>query len=138
MQPPIEILAAIGPSLGFHHPWQFFWGTGALSSFLDNAPTYVVFFELAKTVSSSVSMPMIPLTRALPGASSAIAAPLLAAISCGAVFMGAVTYLGNGPNFMVRSIARHSGVRMPTFFGYMIYSFTILLPVFALMTWIFF
>ena len=101
----------------------YFWLTGALSSFLDNAPTYLVFFELAG------GDPAILMTKL---------APTLAAISLGAVFMGANTYIGNAPNFMVYAIARGSGVRMPSFFGYMLWSGSILLPVFLLVSLVFF
>ncbi|MBN2692277.1 MAG: sodium:proton antiporter [Burkholderiaceae bacterium] len=100
----------------------YFWLTGALSSFLDNAPTYLVFFNLAGGDAAHL---MTQVTT-------------LAAISAGAVFMGAVTYIGNAPNFMVKAIAEHRGVRMPSFFGYMGWSFAILLPCFLLLTLVFF
>jgi Na+/H+ antiporter NhaD/arsenite permease-like protein len=113
-------------------PAQYFWITGALSSFLDNAPTYLTFFSTA-------------LGQFYPGMpeASAVAKLLvehpthLLAISAGSVFFGAVTYIGNAPNFMVRSISEEAGVPMPSFFGYMAYSVCILLPVFALVTWLF-
>jgi Na+/H+ antiporter NhaD/arsenite permease-like protein len=134
MQAPIEILNASGETLRpyLSSPHAFYWATGALSSFLDNAPTYVVFFETAET--------MTPLDA--PGAliladGGTIRTTWLTAISLGAVFMGAMTYIGNGPNFMVKSIAEQSGVRMPSFFGYMIYSVAILIPIFVVMTLIF-
>jgi Na+/H+ antiporter NhaD/arsenite permease-like protein len=101
----------------------YFWLTGALSSFLDNAPTYLVFFELAG------GDPQMLMTKG---------ALTLAAISAGAVFMGANSYIGNAPNFMVYAIARNAGVRMPSFFGYMIWSGCILVPAFVLATFIFF
>ncbi len=101
----------------------FFWLTGALSSFLDNAPTYVVFFNTA-------GGDAVHLMTGIPDT--------LAAISAGAVFMGANTYIGNAPNFMVRSIAIDRGVKMPSFFGYMVWSCGILLPLFGLITLIFF
>jgi Na+/H+ antiporter NhaD/arsenite permease-like protein len=131
MQTPIEILHAKGPSLGLTQPWHFFWATGSLSSFLDNAPTYVVFFETAKT------LPVGATPLALAGAGSAISEPLLVGISLGAVFMGSMTYIGNGPNFMVKSIAEQAGIRMPSFFGYMLYSVCILIPLFVVVTLIF-
>lgn len=137
MQVPLEILRNMGPTLGLTEAWQYFWATGALSSFLDNAPTYVVFFEMAKTMPHA-GVEAIALARSAPGSATLIPANLLAAVSCGAVFMGAITYLGNGPNFMVRSIANHSGVRMPSFFGYMLYSLTILVPVLLVVSWVFF
>ena len=101
----------------------YFWLTGILSSFLDNAPTYLVFFELAGGDAQQL------MTKG---------ALTLAAISAGAVFMGANTYIGNAPNFMVYAIARKSGVNMPSFFGYMIWSIGLLLPAFVLVTFVFF
>ncbi len=100
----------------------YFWLTGLLSSFLDNAPTYLVFFELA---------------GGDPARLMGAQASTLAAISLGAVFMGANSYIGNAPNFMVYAIARGSGVKMPSFFGYMLWSGAILLPLFALLTFVF-
>ena len=136
MQVPIEILQAAGPKMaaaGFINPWQFFWATGVLSSFLDNAPTYVVYFETA------VTLPTDPTHMLVLGETGRqIDVVLLTAISCGAVFMGANSYIGNGPNFMVKTIAEQSGVKMPSFFGYMVYSCLILVPVFILLTLVFF
>lgn len=102
---------------------MFFWYTGILSAFLDNAPTYLVFFNTAGGDA-----------QILMGALSAT----LLAISAGAVFMGAITYIGNAPNFMVRSIAEQYGVKMPSFFGYMVWSCCILVPIFILITFLFF
>ncbi|GAA5099555.1 sodium:proton antiporter [Wohlfahrtiimonas larvae] len=102
---------------------MYFWMTGALSAFLDNAPTYLVFFNLA---SGDAQHLMTDLS------------PTLLAISMGSVFMGAVTYIGNAPNFMVKSIATQAGVNMPTFFGYMKWSVLVLIPVYILLTVIFF
>jgi Na+/H+ antiporter NhaD/arsenite permease-like protein len=102
---------------------MYFWLTGVLSSFLDNAPTYVVFFNTAGGDPTSLMGPM---------------AQTLLAISCGAVFMGANTYIGNAPNFMVKAIAEENGVRMPSFFGYMLWSVVILVPVFVIVTFVFF
>jgi Na+/H+ antiporter NhaD/arsenite permease-like protein len=102
---------------------MYFWLTGLLSSFLDNAPTYLVFFNLAGGEARQL-MEVMPET--------------LAAISAGAVFMGANTYIGNAPNFMVRVIADENGVKMPSFFGYMAWSAGILFPIFGLVTFIFF
>lgn len=115
------------------NPSQYFWITGALSGVLDNAPTYLTFFSTA-------------LGQFYPGMAEAPAVarflveqPLyLMAISAGSVFFGAMTYIGNAPNFMVRSIAEESGVKMPSFFGYIVYSICILLPLFAVVTWLFF
>jgi Na+/H+ antiporter NhaD/arsenite permease-like protein len=101
----------------------YFWLTGTLSSFLDNAPTYLVFFNSAGG-DAGLLMGKLSLT--------------LSAISCGAVFMGANTYIGNAPNFMVRSIAEERGVRMPSFFGYMGWSVLILVPLFVVMTFLFY
>ena len=134
MQVPVEILRARGMSLGVDSPMEFFWATGMLSSFLDNAPTYAVFFELAGTlnISGQVVLDNVATSTGHIGASH------LLAISCGAVFMGATTYIGNGPNFLVKSIAEHHGIMMPSFFGYMKWSTQILLPVFAVLSWLFF
>jgi Na+/H+ antiporter NhaD/arsenite permease-like protein len=110
---------------------MFFWLTGALSSFLDNAPTYLVFFNTAGGL-AGVETEMIAAHLMGPWAST------LTAVSAGAVFMGANSYIGNAPNFMVRSIAEELGVKMPSFFGYMAWSVGILVPVFILLTVIFF
>ena len=134
MQAPIEILRASGASLEplLSSPIRFYWATGALSSFLDNAPTYVVFFETASSMTPVGAAGTVTLAGG-----GLILENLLIAISLGAVFMGAMTYIGNGPNFMVKSIAEQSGVRMPSFFGYMIYSCGILIPLFLIVTFIF-
>ncbi|HUT25193.1 MAG TPA: sodium:proton antiporter [Sumerlaeia bacterium] len=134
MQTPVEILNIKGPELGLDRPWQCFWAAGALSSFLDNAPTYIVYFEMAGTLAPAG----MNLMHGVQTATGTIPLPLLAAVSCGAVFMGANTYIGNGPNFMVKSIAEQSGVKMPTFLGYMAYSCGVLVPVFVLLTFVFF
>jgi Na+/H+ antiporter NhaD/arsenite permease-like protein len=119
MQPALALLNERGAELGITSPMGFFWVTGGLSSVLDNAPTYLVFFKTAQALpSEGVMMAGVDVAR-------------LAAISLGAVFLGAMTYIGNGPNFMVKAIAEQSGVRMPSFFGYALYSCCILLPVFA-------
>ena len=102
---------------------SYFWLTGALSSVLDNAPTYLVFFDTAGGD---------PVRLMAEGSAT------LLAISCGAVFMGANTYLGNAPNFMVKSICEEQGIRMPGFFGYLAWSGLILLPLFGLLTLVFF
>ncbi|OYV82065.1 MAG: hypothetical protein B7Z73_17425, partial [Planctomycetia bacterium 21-64-5] len=118
MQPALQILHVKGPELGVNTAPKFFWTTGALSSVLDNAPTYLVFFETARALRADGIQ-----TAGGVGIPDA----LLAAISLGAVFMGANTYIGNGPNFMVKTIAEKSGVRMPSFFGSMIYSGLVLI-----------
>jgi Na+/H+ antiporter NhaD/arsenite permease-like protein len=125
MIPALLILKARGAELGVVTPAHFFWATGALSSFLDNAPTYLAFFSLAQGVGGAQTV-------------AGVSAPLLQAIGAGAVFMGANSYIGNAPNFMVKAIAEEAGVRMPSFFGYMAWSCGILLPIFALLTLIFF
>jgi Na+/H+ antiporter NhaD/arsenite permease-like protein len=127
MQPALQILGVEGDNLGLSTPAHFFWATGSLSSVLDNAPTYLVFFKTAQ------AMPTAAGANTVQG----IEETILVAISLGAVFMGAMTYIGNGPNFMVRAIAEKSGVKMPSFFGYMVYSVLILLPLFGLMVWLF-
>ncbi len=132
MQIPVEILNARGASLGLTQPWHFFWATGGLSSFLDNAPTYVVFFETANAMTQA---PGAGVFQLLDG--NFIRQDLLVAISLGAVFMGANTYIGNGPNFMVKAIAEQHGIKMPSFFGYMAYSLLILIPLFILTTLLF-
>jgi len=132
MQAPVEILKIQGPLLPLTSPERFFWATGILSSFLDNAPTYVVFFTTAESFTHAAGPGILQL---LGG--EFIRVDLLVAISLGAVFMGANTYIGNGPNFMVKSIAEQSGVRMPSFFGYMLYSVGILVPLFVVVTFIF-
>jgi Na+/H+ antiporter NhaD/arsenite permease-like protein len=132
MQIPIEILHAHGPSLGLATPAHFFWASGGLSSFLDNAPTYAMFFETAKALGPASGISHVTLPDG-----GLIRADLLGAISLGAVFMGANTYIGNGPNFMVKSIAEARGVQMPGFFGYMFYSFGILLPLFGAVSFLF-
>ena len=125
MIPALLILKARGAELGVVSPAHLFWATGALSSFLDNAPTYLTFFSLAQGVGGAQPV-------------AGVSAPLLQAIGAGAVFMGANSYIGNAPNFMVKAIAEEAGVRMPSFFGYMAWSCGILLPIFALLTLIFF
>jgi Na+/H+ antiporter NhaD/arsenite permease-like protein len=117
-----------------HTPAQYFWATGLLSSFLDNAPTYLTFFSSAL----GKFYPGMPEAQAVAGL-IVEKIPYLAAISAGAVFMGANTYIGNAPNFMVKSIAEEAGVKMPGFFGYMFkYSIPILVVLFIIMTFIFY
>ena len=123
MQPALSLLNVHGPSLGIDSPQAFFWATGFLSSVLDNAPTYLVFFKTAQIDPHD--------------GLSAVEAARLAGVSLGAVFLGAMTYIGNGPNFMVKAIAEQSGVAMPSFFGYLLYSFGVLLPIFALAAFLF-
>lgn len=128
--------AVLGLEFGMEEPWQFFWATGALSSFLDNAPTYLTFAATACGMKGVVTGDNPYLLELLNTGKAAEL--LLAAISCGAVFMGANTYIGNGPNFMVKAIAEENGVKMPSFFGYMAYSCGVLVPLFVVVTWMFF
>jgi Na+/H+ antiporter NhaD/arsenite permease-like protein len=143
--PVLAILKAgkDGAASGFialvKEPYHYYWASGVLSSFLDNAPTYLAFFNLAL---GQLGIPagMVPAALSHNTAfTNAAFAGFLKGISVGAVFMGANTYIGNAPNFMVRSIAKEFGVPMPSFFGYMFkYSIPILLPVFIIITFVFF
>ena len=117
------VVSAVTRPDGQPDPAMYFWATGVLSSFLDNAPTYLVFFNIA---GGDAQVLMTTL------------APTLAAISAGAVFMGANTYIGNAPNLMVKAIAEDRGIKMPSFFGYMVWSGVVLTPLFVLMTLIWF
>lgn len=117
------LMHLVNDASGSPHDAMYFWATGILSSFLDNAPTYLVFFNLAGGDAQ---------TLMTTGATT------LAAISAGAVFMGANSYIGNAPNFMVKAIAESRGVRMPSFFGYLGWSGAVLIPVFLLTGWLFF
>jgi Na+/H+ antiporter NhaD/arsenite permease-like protein len=134
MVPALQILNAMGADgrIAMTRPWQFFWATGLLSSFLDNAPTYLTFGSLAAGL-KGVDPDRLGDLLARSGGE-----PLLAAISCGAVFFGAMTYVGNGPNFMVKAIAEERGVAMPGFFRYMAWSGAVLLPLFAAVSLLFF
>jgi Na+/H+ antiporter NhaD/arsenite permease-like protein len=125
MIPALELLRVRGDELGVREPWQFFWAAGILSSFLDNAPTYLAFLALGQG---------LHLTNEVAGVTHVV----LAAISVGSVAMGANSYIGNAPNFMVKSIAEEAKIPMPSFFGYMLYSGAILLPLFAIVTLLFF
>lgn len=121
MIPALIILKAHGAELGLTEPWQMFWAAGALSSFLDNTPTYLVFLQTAGALGAASGI------ETSVGTVSQI---MLEAISAGAVFMGANTYIGNAPNFMVKSIAEENNIKMPSFFGYMAWSVGILIPTF--------
>jgi len=125
MGPALEILSLRGGELGLGSPGQFFWATGLFSSFLDNAPTYLTFVTLAQGLG-------------LKGAYVHVPEGILAAISTGAVFFGALTYIGNAPNLMVHSIAAHKGWKMPSFFGYLLWSGIVLLPLFFIIERVFF
>jgi len=142
MAPALEILNAwsqgartvLGMRFGVSQPWEFFWASGALSSVLDNAPTYLTF------AASAAGLQGLPAHGPFIGALTLHpeAARVLAAIATGSVFMGANTYIGNAPNFMVKAIAEESGIKMPSFFGYMAYSCGILLPIFVAVSLLFF
>jgi Na+/H+ antiporter NhaD/arsenite permease-like protein len=135
MAPALLLLNANATQFGLSEPWHFFWAAGLLSSFLDNAPTYLTFAATACGL-DGIALEGRYLAQYLalgPGA-----AETLAAISTGAVFMGANTYIGNGPNFMVKAIAEENGVPMPSFFGYMAYSGGVLMPLFGVATFVFF
>ena len=125
MIPALELLRERGGGLGVRAPWQFFWASGILSSFLDNAPTYLTFLALAQGLR-------------LPAEVVGVPASILAAISVGSVAMGANSYIGNAPNFMVKAVAEEAGVKMPSFFGYMFYSAVVLFPLFVVVTLVFF
>jgi Na+/H+ antiporter NhaD/arsenite permease-like protein len=116
------LLAVLTAPDGSPRVVAYFWLTGVLSAFLDNAPTYLVFFELAGGNARELMGPL---------------APTLAAISMGAVYMGALTYIGNAPNFMIYAIAVERGVKMPSFFGYMLWAAAVLLPIFAVLTFVY-
>ena len=154
MQVPLQILNVYGKNIveqaehatGLPKTKLFFWSTGALSSVLDNAPTYVVFFETAKGLSPETDEEKTEWLELegrefrpvqLGGRGGVIDYYLLIAVSIGAVFMGAMTYIGNGPNFLIKAVAEQDGVNMPSFFGYMVYSCFILLPLLVVMTLVF-
>ncbi len=115
-------LAAHGSSLGLNSPTSYYWGTGLLSGMLDNAPTYLNFLQIAFGEREMTPASIAECT------STELGVLLLEAISTGAVYFGAMTYIGNGPNFMVRAIAQQHGVKMPSFFGYLGLACAILLP----------
>lgn len=132
MIPALQILQARGSELGLSEPWQFFWITGGLSSVLDNAPTYLTFLSVAEGTPMAAGTDLIYLNT------GSVAVSFLTAISLGAVFLGAMTYIGNGPNFMIRAIAREWDYKMPDFFSYTIkYAIPVLLPLYLIMALIF-
>ncbi|MFO0585248.1 MAG: sodium:proton antiporter [Anaeromyxobacter sp.] len=131
MIPALEILNARGAALGVTEPWQFFWASGALSSFLDNAPTYLAFASAASGLVGTDAAHLGELIATPQGAT------LLEAVALGSVLMGANSYIGNGPNFMVKAIAEANGVRMPSFFGYMAWSGAVLVPLLVAVTFVF-
>jgi Na+/H+ antiporter NhaD/arsenite permease-like protein len=142
MVPATRLLEEQGKAGAIHmtQAWQFFWGSGALSSFLDNAPTYVTFASLACGVVGGMQNPPVTID---PSHLDVLlkfdkGVLFLTAVSCGSVFMGANTYIGNGPNFMVKAIAEENQVKMPSFFGYMAWSIAVLIPLFIAVTFLFF
>jgi Na+/H+ antiporter NhaD/arsenite permease-like protein len=132
MVPALEILRMHAADLGIQKPWQYFWMSGALSSFLDNAPTYLTFSSMALGLVGAETKSLGALLQSDLGVS------LLRAVSAGSVFMGANSYIGNGPNFMVKSIAEHHRIEMPSFGRYMLYSSAVLIPTFVLINLVFF
>lgn len=124
MIPALELLHLHGRELGMTQPWQFFWGTGLLSTFLDNAPTYLSFLSLAQSLD-------------LPKEVVHISHQMLMAISVGAVMMGANSYIGNGPNFMVKAIADEAGLKTPHFFQYIGIALLILGPIYGIIAFFF-
>ena len=128
MTPALIYLNAHAADLGLDKPWQFFYSSGILSAFLDNSPTAVAFHTVAQGLPTAAGAVL----------EAGIDVMLLRAIALGSVFFGAMTYIGNGPNFMVKAIAEQSGINMPSFFGYMIrFSLIILLPIYIITQLIF-
>jgi Na+/H+ antiporter NhaD/arsenite permease-like protein len=123
MAPALALLEQKGPALGLSAPWHFFLVSGALSSVLDNAPTYLTFLTTAQSTAHALALPVSVVS---------VPASFLAAISAGSVLMGANTYIGNGPNFMVKSIVESSGGRMPSFGRYALLAVAALSPVYLL------
>lgn len=130
MIPALMLLEAKGTALAIEAPWQYYWVAGGLSGFLDNAPAYVTFVTLAASKSGLSTENLLQLSQQKP--------QILAAISCGSVMMGALSYIGNGPNFMVKAIAEHAQIKMPSFGGYLLWSGLVLVPIFLLTTGLFF
>lgn len=141
MTPALAYLKAHAADLGFNAPWQFYYASGALSSFLDNTPTAVAFHGVASGLPESLTAAQAGIVDGVFESTSFVAGIpeiLLKAISLGAVMFGAMTYIGNGPNFMVKAIAEENGIKMPSFFGYMIkFSLIVLLPIYILAQLIF-
>jgi Na+/H+ antiporter NhaD/arsenite permease-like protein len=134
LSPTLIWLANNAASFGVTEPWQFLYASGSLSSFLDNTPTAVAFYDLAHGLVISG----LPVTLANSPITANVPEILLKAICVGSVFFGSMTYIGNGPNFMVKSIAEESGIKMPGFFPYMLkFSLIVLLPIYVLVQFIF-
>jgi len=147
MVPALKLMEQHGAALGIDEPWHYFWATGLLSSFLDNAPTYLTFASLA-TAAMIAAHPELHIAAGHVGGlvlidpqihaeAAHMGHLLLESMSLGAVFMGAMTYIGNGPNFMIKAIAESRGVKMPSFVGYMAWSAVVLLPLLVLLTVLF-
>jgi Na+/H+ antiporter NhaD/arsenite permease-like protein len=132
MVPALEILNARASAFDLRAPWHFFWVSGLLSAVLDNAPTYMTLTAMASGLVGGSAENLSSLLKSETGQS------LLAAVSCGSVFMGALTYIGNAPNFMVKSIAERHDVETPSFGAYIAYSGLILTPLFLIITFVFF
>ena len=123
MIPALSFLNANAVKLGFTEPWQFYYGAGFLSALLDNSPTAVAFHTVAMGLPHAAELELV----------AGVPVQLLKAIALGSVFFGAMTYIGNGPNFMVKAIAEQNGIKMPSFFGYIIcFSLVVLLPIYIL------
>lgn len=141
MTPALLYMQENAAKLGVDKTWEFFFATGALSSFLDNTPTAVAFHSLASGLPDAVNAAAAGIVNGVYDGMPFVAGVpeiILKAISIGAVFFGSLTYIGNGPNFMVKSIAESQGIKMPTFFGYMLkFSLVILLPIYVLLYFIF-
>ena len=142
MSPALVFMEQHAADLGLIHPWQFYFATGSLSSVLDNTPTAVAFYSLASGLQESVAAANAGVSHgAFMGLYFVAGVPevLLKAISIGAVFFGAMTYIGNGPNLMVKSVAESRGVKMPAFFTYILkFALPVLLPLYVLLYFIFF
>jgi Na+/H+ antiporter NhaD/arsenite permease-like protein len=132
MIPTLEILNSRAPALNLRTPWHYFWMSGGLSGFLDSAPAYLTFTAMASGLVGGTAENLKVMLN------SNLGWMLLRAVSCGTVFMGAISYIGNGPNFMVKSIAERERVKMPSFAGYLAYSGIFLIPLFIILTLIFF
>jgi Na+/H+ antiporter NhaD/arsenite permease-like protein len=128
MTPALIFLNNNAARLGFTEPWQFYYGSGFLSAFLDNSPTAVAFHTVAMGLPHAAETPLV----------AGVPETLLRAIALGSVFFGAMTYIGNGPNFMVKAIAEQNGIKMPNFMGYILrFSLIALLPIYILVQIIF-
>ena len=130
MLPVLAYLETRAPEMAIQQSWQYFWVSGLLSAFLDNAPTYLTTTAMAASQHGLSLSQLGDLAEKFPR--------FLAAISCGSSFMGALTYIGNGPNFMVKAIAEKAGVKMPSFGGYLLWSSVVLIPIFLVVTILFF